>query len=114
MACRRHHDYDPENLPEHLSIEDNNPTQLSEPSPVLSHVLVHKLAEVYDVADLKELSLHKLNTFNSGIVKVQSRDLVDATREAFSDMLERFDPLRAAVVSIFHKNRERLLEDENF
>ncbi|PMB65622.1 hypothetical protein BM221_008983 [Beauveria bassiana] len=82
--------------------------RITQPS-LLTHVLVHKIANYYMVDELKKLALLK---FSAEVKKpVQPEDFVAATREAYCDMHECFDALRKEVIHAIHLHRKQLLPD---
>jgi hypothetical protein len=82
------------------------------PRPALYiHTLVHKLAEVYEVDDLKALSLSKLEHEMAN--PIDAVDFAKAMQEAYDEMHETYSALRQAIVKGFHQYRRQLLPDAN-
>lgn len=87
-----------------------DPTSSSTLPALHVHVLVHKLAEVYDLALLKALALSKFQ-FDLAL-SFDIDDFTSATIEAFAHMHETFADLRSALSKGFHQHRQRLLADD--
>lgn len=78
------------------------------PRPALYiHTLVHKIAEVYEVDDLKALSLSK---FEHEIENsIDAVDFAKAAQKAYINMHETYAALRQAILKSFHQHQKELL-----
>ena len=81
-------------------------------SDLSNHVLVYKLAEVYEVKHLKALALQKLKRSLSQ-PNFEVDDFVTAASQAYDEMHEFFDDIRKEIIRGLHKHRKVLLVKES-